>query len=126
MALFNSLIPSVGRTLARRESAADQNLGPTLKPLYEIKETDDAYGVTVYLPGVAKDGANSEKKMHRAMNPRSTALRRRKARARALKGAVGAAFRPASETIYATPRFLDSDVAETTNRMSAPFTASTQ
>ncbi|ACB74213.1 Hsp20/alpha crystallin family protein [Opitutus terrae] len=56
MALINSLIPTFGRTLARRESTADQNLGPTVKPLYEIKETDDAFGVTVYLPGVAKDG----------------------------------------------------------------------
>jgi HSP20 family molecular chaperone IbpA len=24
--------------------------------VYEIKETDEAYGLTVYLPGVAKDG----------------------------------------------------------------------
>lgn len=29
---------------------------PTVKPAYEVKETDDAYGLTVYLPGVAKDG----------------------------------------------------------------------
>lgn len=55
MALINSLIPSFGRTLARREPS-DQNLGPTVKPLYEVKETDEAYGLTVYLPGVAKDG----------------------------------------------------------------------
>jgi HSP20 family molecular chaperone IbpA len=27
-----------------------------LKPVYEIKETPDAFGVTVYLPGVAKEG----------------------------------------------------------------------
>lgn len=26
-----------------------------MKPVYEIQETADAYGVTVYLPGVAKD-----------------------------------------------------------------------
>lgn len=56
MALINSLIPAFGRTLARREAAADQDLGPTVKPLYEIRETEDAFGVTVYLPGVAKDG----------------------------------------------------------------------
>lgn len=56
MALINSLIPSFGRTLARRENGVDQSLGPTVKPQYEIKETDEAYGLTVYLPGVAKDG----------------------------------------------------------------------
>lgn len=56
MALLNTLIPSFGRTAARREDAAAQDLGPTVKPLYEIKETDEAYGLTVYLPGVAKDG----------------------------------------------------------------------
>lgn len=56
MALMNSLIPSLGRALSRRENGSSQELGPTVKPLYEIKETDDAYGLTVYLPGVAKDG----------------------------------------------------------------------
>lgn len=56
MALLNTLIPSFGRTAARREDAATQDMGPTVKPLYEIKETDEAYGLTVYLPGVAKDG----------------------------------------------------------------------
>jgi HSP20 family molecular chaperone IbpA len=29
---------------------------PAVKPLYEIKETADAYGLVVQLPGVAKDG----------------------------------------------------------------------
>jgi len=56
MALMNSLIPSLGRALSRRENGSSQELGPTVKPLYEIKETDDAYGLTVYLPEVAKDG----------------------------------------------------------------------
>ena len=32
------------------------DLGPTIKPAYEIKETDDAFGVIVQLPGVTKDG----------------------------------------------------------------------
>lgn len=55
MSLVNTLIPSFGRALSERQRNA-QDLGPTVKPLFEIKETDDAYGVTVYLPGVAKDG----------------------------------------------------------------------
>lgn len=54
MSLINSFIPSLNRTPAR--SSSDRNLGATVKPLFEIKENNDAYGLTVYLPGVAKDG----------------------------------------------------------------------
>lgn len=56
MSLMNSLIPTLGRTLGRAERGTAGQVGPTVKPLYEIKETADAYGVTVFLPGVAKDG----------------------------------------------------------------------
>jgi len=57
MSLLNTLIPSLNRLPVRRERSHDQApLGPTVKPLYEIKETNDAFGVTVYLPGVHKDG----------------------------------------------------------------------
>ncbi len=56
MSLLQSLIPSLNRTPATAERAEAPELGATLKPVYEIKETADAYGVTVYLPGVAKDG----------------------------------------------------------------------
>jgi HSP20 family molecular chaperone IbpA len=52
MSLFNSLIPSRSRETTRPTA----EVGPALKPVYEIKETDEAYGLTVYLPGVAKDG----------------------------------------------------------------------
>ena len=55
MSLFNSLIPTISRSPARRENGG-QDIGPTVRPLYEVKETDEAYGLTVYLPGVAKDG----------------------------------------------------------------------
>lgn len=55
MSLFNSLIPTISRSAARRTDG-DPDLGPTVRPLYEVKETDEAYGLTVYLPGVAKDG----------------------------------------------------------------------
>lgn len=54
MSLFNSLIPSFGRLPARQESGAE--LGAAIKPAYEAKETAEAYGLTVHLPGVAKDG----------------------------------------------------------------------
>jgi HSP20 family protein len=55
MSLMNSIIPSFNRTPARNSGSARSDLGPTVKPLYEVRETDDAYGVTVYLPGVTKD-----------------------------------------------------------------------
>jgi len=55
MSLFNNLIPSLGRTPATRADTAAQTT-PGVKPLYEVKETDEAYGLTVHLPGVAKDG----------------------------------------------------------------------
>jgi HSP20 family molecular chaperone IbpA len=56
MSLINALIPTLTRTPARRPGPTAPNLGPTVKPAYEIKETTDAFGVTVHLPGVAKDG----------------------------------------------------------------------
>lgn len=55
MSLFNTLIPSFGQSPAQQDNRP-ADLTHTVKPLYEIKETPDAYGVTVYLPGVAKDG----------------------------------------------------------------------
>lgn len=50
MSLFTSLIPS------RESSRESIDTGPALQPAYEIKETAEAYGLTVFLPGVAKDG----------------------------------------------------------------------
>jgi len=55
MSLFNTLIPAFVRAPARSESAGPE-LSPAVKPIYEIKETGEAYGLTVHLPGVAKDG----------------------------------------------------------------------
>jgi HSP20 family molecular chaperone IbpA len=58
MSLLHTLIPALNRTPA--PAPADQHrpadLGPTVKPAYEVKETPEAFGVTVYLPGVAKEG----------------------------------------------------------------------
>ncbi len=56
MSLLNSLIPNLSRTpvtsTPARTSAYE---GPKVTPAHEIKETDDAYGLTVFLPGVAKE-----------------------------------------------------------------------
>ena len=56
MSLLNSLIPSLNRSAATADQASASDLGRTVKPAYEIKETPDAFGVTVYLPGVPRDG----------------------------------------------------------------------
>ena len=56
MNLFNSIIPAFNRSPAVRQGHRDEDLGATVKPHYEIKETDEAYGLTVHLPGVAKGG----------------------------------------------------------------------
>lgn len=55
MSLLSTLAPGFTRSPARRDAAA-VGQGPTVKPRYEIKETPEAFGLTVWLPGVAKDG----------------------------------------------------------------------
>jgi len=54
MSLFTSIIPNLNRTAARNEDG--KAASPAVKPLYEVKETPEAYGLTIQLPGVAKDG----------------------------------------------------------------------
>jgi HSP20 family protein len=56
MSLLDTLVPSAVRSPATRDDSRPADLGQTVKPAYEVKETPDAWGVTVYLPGVAKDG----------------------------------------------------------------------
>ena len=57
MSLLNNLIPSLTRTPAAADGTTQASeLAHAVKPVYEIKETPEAFAVTVYLPGVAKDG----------------------------------------------------------------------
>jgi len=56
MSLIHSLVPSISRSPARREANGGQEQTTTIKPLYEVKETDEAWGLQVYLPGVAREG----------------------------------------------------------------------
>ena len=56
MTLLSSLIPSRLRVPVRQEGSAQNTARPSVKPAFEVKETADAFGLTVYLPGVAKDG----------------------------------------------------------------------
>ena len=51
MSRLQNLVPP----FARRSAARDANEA-TVRPWYEIKETPEAWGLTAYLPGVAKDG----------------------------------------------------------------------
>ena len=54
--MSNTIVPSLSRSLSRRDQDRPADLARTVKPLFEIKEAPDAFGATVYLPGVAKDG----------------------------------------------------------------------
>lgn len=60
MSLISSLIPAFANTPAPRPGTAPAGSGaqpePTVSPRHEITETPEAYGLTVELPGVAKDG----------------------------------------------------------------------
>ena len=56
MSLLNTLIPSLNRTPAANDDNRPADLVHAVKPTYEVKETPEAWGLTVYLPGVAKDG----------------------------------------------------------------------
>jgi HSP20 family protein len=58
MNLFNQIVPRFNRAITRRgaerrESASESEF--TVKPAYELKETDEAWGLVVHLPGVAKE-----------------------------------------------------------------------
>ncbi|MFI5356799.1 MAG: Hsp20/alpha crystallin family protein [Opitutales bacterium] len=53
MSLLDTILPTASRRAAYSDAGPS---GPVLKPVYEVRETGEAYGLTVYLPGVAKDG----------------------------------------------------------------------
>lgn len=54
MSLLNTLIPSLSRSVTT-PAADSASTGPAIRPTYDVKETDDAYGLTAFLPGVAKE-----------------------------------------------------------------------
>ena len=56
MSLLNTFIPAWNRTLAKVDQNRPADLAQTAKPRYEIRETSEAFGATVYLPGVTKEG----------------------------------------------------------------------
>ncbi|MDP1579689.1 MAG: Hsp20/alpha crystallin family protein [Candidatus Didemnitutus sp.] len=57
MKLFNSLVPRLVRTSEPRASnTATREPEYTVKPLYDLNETTEAWALTVHLPGVTKEG----------------------------------------------------------------------
>ena len=50
MSLLNTLIPSLGN------AGANGGSNPTRRPRYEIEENNEGYALTVFLPGVSKEG----------------------------------------------------------------------
>ena len=57
MSLFTNILPGFTRepAAARADGATCTSIA-TLKPAYDVRETPEAYRLTVQLPGVAKDG----------------------------------------------------------------------
>lgn len=53
MSFFTTLIPN--RAPAARAGGAEGAAATTVKPYYEVQESEDAYSVTAYLPGVTKE-----------------------------------------------------------------------
>ena len=56
MSILTSILPSFTRTEAA--SSEEKPASPSVKPLYEITEASDTFGLTVQLPGVAKEGVS--------------------------------------------------------------------
>jgi len=56
MSLIQNLVPAITRSPARRDGGQAASSEPTVRPLYEVKETPEAWGLQVFLPGVAKEG----------------------------------------------------------------------
>ena len=50
MSLLQSIVPGFVRTASPEPTET-----ASVRPVYEVKETPEAFGLTVYLPGVAKD-----------------------------------------------------------------------
>jgi len=56
MNCITNVMPSPSRTPVAKNDHDVQGRDETREPHYEVKETADAFGVTVTLPGVVKDG----------------------------------------------------------------------
>ena len=55
MSIFTNLVPRLSRTLDHAQDGAAQPEF-TLKPVYQVTETPEAWNLTTQLPGVTKEG----------------------------------------------------------------------
>jgi HSP20 family molecular chaperone IbpA len=53
MSLLQNFVSPLSRTAHR---GAARETRPSVKPLHEVKETAEAFGLVVYLPGVTREG----------------------------------------------------------------------
>jgi HSP20 family molecular chaperone IbpA len=56
MSLIQDLDPTSTQSQPCCECGSDPNSERIARPLYEVRETDEAWNLQVFLPGVAKDG----------------------------------------------------------------------
>ena len=56
MTFLTTLLPALNRSEISRPQPAGDDLGAILRPVHNITETPEAFGLTVELPGVAKTG----------------------------------------------------------------------
>jgi len=55
MSLLNTLLPNRSSAVGQ-SNTPEAALAPSVKPVFEVKESPEAWGVTVQLPGVNKEG----------------------------------------------------------------------
>ena len=56
MSLFSTLAPSLSRNQSASTESGNASAAATVRPRDEIKENADAFGLEVWMPGVAKGG----------------------------------------------------------------------
>jgi len=54
MSIFNQIVPRLSRSVRSQENGNGSDF--TVKPIYDLTETAEAWGLTVQLPGVTKEG----------------------------------------------------------------------
>jgi len=59
MSLFNQIVPRLSRSFVRRQDGAASAASETeftVKPVYDLAESAEAWALTAHLPGVTKEG----------------------------------------------------------------------
>lgn len=54
MPFLNSFLPSLSRSASTENRGGNSSATSSVRPSYHVKETDDGYQLTAYLPGVNK------------------------------------------------------------------------